>query len=57
MMPHGWIFFFTLCSADPRALCEEGFVMGRTCVAAERFVRSAMRPGQTLHISGCEERR
>lgn len=54
---HAVILFFAICShtgSAPR--CEEGFLMHRTCAAAEAFIRAGMRPRQTLHLSGCEAR-
>lgn len=57
MMVHGWLLFFAICGGSPRAECEPGFLMAQSCRAAEQFIRRGMRPGQVLHLSGCEERR
>jgi hypothetical protein len=56
MMLHGFILFFTICGSHPRSICEEGFIMARSCQAAEQFIRRGLRPGQTLHLTGCEAR-
>jgi hypothetical protein len=54
---HAFLLAFTLCgSPDPAApseRCESGTITARTCEAAERAIRSAVQPWQTLHLSGC----
>lgn len=54
-----YLLSFVLCTAaaDPhtgRADCEPGEVSHRSCALAEAYVRAGMRPGQVLHVSGCE---
>jgi hypothetical protein len=56
MAAHAFVMFFTICSVHPRALCEDGFMLARSCQAAEQFIRRGLRPGQVLHLSGCEAR-
>lgn len=56
MAAHAFVLFFTLCGGHPRALCEEGFMLAGSCRAAEQFIRRGLRPGQVLHVSGCEAR-
>lgn len=56
---HAFLLVFTICAsaADPAIgwqACEEGEIRARSCAAAEAWVRAAMRPGQTLHVSSCE---
>lgn len=54
-MLHGWIFFFAICNATLDQ-CEQGFIMARSCAAAEQFIRSGLRPRQVLVNQGCDAR-
>ncbi len=50
-----FVLFFAICGASPGLdACEEGHVAARSCEAAEAYIRAGLRPGQTLHVTGCE---
>jgi hypothetical protein len=51
-MKPAFILLFLICPPEG-AMCEEGFVVHRTCALAENFVRWGMREGQSLHITEC----
>ncbi len=51
-MKPAFILLFLICPPEG-AMCEEGLVVHRTCVLAERYVRWGMREGQSLHITEC----
>ena len=51
---HAAVLWFAICThAGPQPRCEEGFLMHRTCAAAEAHIRAGLRPRQTLHLSEC----
>jgi hypothetical protein len=50
-----FVLFLTICGPSA-APCEEGFLLHRSCAEAERFIRTGLRPGQRLFITGCEPR-
>jgi hypothetical protein len=54
-----YVLSFVICTAaaDPHTGargCEQGDVTHRSCAMAEEYVRAGLRPGQVLHVSGCE---